>query len=377
MGRLYEQIAAAPGGRVSYADYMQMVLYDERFGYYMRERAKIGKEGDFFTNSSFAPVFGKALASLWVRMVEQSGLPPAVCEWGGGDGRLALSVLEEWKKKSPHTYDRLSYTIIDQSPFHRRRQRETLQPAAEKVEQYDDVSRWLAERGPFSGIVFSNEFFDAFPVHVIVKEGGVLHECFVAARDGRLVEEKAPLCRPAIVRYLHERGLDLAEGQRLEVPLAMKAFWLEVGPLFHQAVMVTVDYGYTDEQLRAPAQRHGSLRGYFRHQLVADPLRHPGEMDLTSHVQWDALRLYARQAGWEEVAFVRQDRFLLAAGLLHEWNVSEGGDFFSPASRQNRMIRALIADDGVSRFFDVLILQKGMSLPARDFWPAPEFLPAD
>ncbi len=100
-------------------------------------------------------------------------------------------------------------------------------------------------------------------------------------------------------------------------------------------------------------------------------------MDLTSHVQWDAFRLYARQAGWEEVAFVRQDRFLLAAGLLHEWNVSEAGDFFSPASRQNRMIRALIADDGVSRFFDVLILQKGMSLAARDFWPAPEFLPAD
>ncbi|KAF0994513.1 hypothetical protein BJQ97_01155 [Geobacillus sp. TFV-3] len=82
MNGLYEQIAAAPGGRVSYADYIKMALYDERSGYYMREWAKIGKEGDFFTNSSFAPVFGKALASLWIRLVEEGGLPPAVCEWG-------------------------------------------------------------------------------------------------------------------------------------------------------------------------------------------------------------------------------------------------------------------------------------------------------
>ncbi|MBB6284871.1 class I SAM-dependent methyltransferase [Geobacillus subterraneus] len=375
MDRLYKEVAEAPGGRVSYADYMQMALYDERFGYYMREREKIGKKGDFFTNSSLAAAFGKALASFWIRLVERGGLPPAVCEWGGGDGRLALAVLEEWKKKSPHTYQKLSYTIIDQSPFHRRRQQETLRPVVEKVRQYDGIPRWLDECGPFSGIVFSNEFFDAFPVHVITKEHGVLYECFVAARGGRLVEEKAPLRNPDIIRYLDERGLALAEGQRLEVPLSMKRFWLEIGPLFRQAVMVTIDYGCTDEQLAAPARRHGSLRGYFRHQLIADPLLRPGEMDLTSHVQWDAFRLYARQAGWEEVAFVRQDRFLLAAGLLNEWAVSENAALFSAASRQNRMIRALIADDGISRFFDVFIHQKGAELSAADMWAAPEFLP--
>ncbi|MCK7606884.1 SAM-dependent methyltransferase [Geobacillus stearothermophilus] len=375
MGQLYEQIAAAPGGRVSYADYMNMALYDAQAGYYMRERTKIGRKGDFITNSSFAAVFGKALASFFIRIVERGGLPPAICEWGGGDGRLALAILEEWEKKSPDTYRELSYTIIDQSLFHRQRQRETLRAAADKVEQYDNVSRWLAERGPFSGIVFSNEFFDALPVHVIAKEQGILYECFVAARDGRLVEEKEPLCNLDIARYLAERGLSLAEGQRLEVPLAARSFWLDIGPQFRQAVMVTIDYGYTDEQLRAPARRHGSLRGYFRHRLVPDPLHRPGEMDLTAHVQWDAIRLYARQTGWEEVAFLRQDRFLLAAGLLDEWAVSKSAELFAPPSREDRMLRALVADDGISRFFDVLIGQKGVKLPIPDIWTAPEFLP--
>ena len=84
MGQLYEQIAAAPGGRVSYADYMNMALYDAQAGYYMRERTKIGRKGDFITNSSFAAVFGKALASFFIRIVERGGLPPAICEWGAG-----------------------------------------------------------------------------------------------------------------------------------------------------------------------------------------------------------------------------------------------------------------------------------------------------
>ncbi len=99
MGRLYEQIAAAPGGRVSYADYMQMALYDERFGYYMRERAKIGKEGEFFYEQLIrAGVWQSACFALGSDGGTER--PAARClRVGGGDGRLALSVLEEWKKK--------------------------------------------------------------------------------------------------------------------------------------------------------------------------------------------------------------------------------------------------------------------------------------
>ncbi|NGY69563.1 hypothetical protein F6Y04_00805 [Bacillus megaterium] len=107
---------------MSYADYMQMALYDERFGYYMREREKIGKEGDFFTNGSLAAVFGKALASFWIRLVERGGCRRPFAN--GGRGRASSTGrIGRMEEKSPHTYQKLSYTIIDQSPFHRRRQR--------------------------------------------------------------------------------------------------------------------------------------------------------------------------------------------------------------------------------------------------------------
>ncbi|NGY69564.1 hypothetical protein F6Y04_00810 [Bacillus megaterium] len=116
--------------------------------------------------------------------------------------------------------------------------------------------------------MFSNEFLTHFQFMSSQKNMAFCTNVSSPLAAARLVEEKAPLRNPDIIRYLDERGLALAEGQRLEVPLAMKQFWLEISPLFRQAVMVTIDYGYTDEQLVAPTRRHGSLRGYFRHQLI-------------------------------------------------------------------------------------------------------------
>lgn len=62
---IYEAIYASPLGRISYADYMRLALYDERCGYYMSERTKIGKDGDFFTNSYVSDLFGKLFASFF------------------------------------------------------------------------------------------------------------------------------------------------------------------------------------------------------------------------------------------------------------------------------------------------------------------------
>lgn len=59
----------------------------------------------------------------------------------------------------------------------------------------------------FSGIVFSNELFDAFPVHVIERRNGQIYECFVTVEDDRLVEQRYVLEDEEIVQYLAERNI--------------------------------------------------------------------------------------------------------------------------------------------------------------------------
>jgi SAM-dependent MidA family methyltransferase len=317
-------------------------------------------------------VFGKLFASFFLRLVERQNVPPHICELGGGDGRFARAVLNEWKAKSPNTYRQLTYTMIETSPAHRVKQLETLGDVAEKVKQYKDIKEFQQHVSSFSGIVFSNEFFDAFPVHVITKENGTVYELFVTVDDHKLVEEKYPLENEHIIQYLHERQLSLADGQRLEVPLALKTFLLETAPFFRHCVMFTIDYGYTDEELQLPARRQGSLRGYYRHHLITNPLMYPGEMDLTAHIQWDALRMYGKQAGWQYVSMLRQDRFLLAAGILLYLEEHDDSNPFSEKSRQNRAIRSLIME--MSTNFHVMIQQKGIRIRWDDIWVQPEFL---
>lgn len=375
MNPIYQAIQASAQRRLSYADYMELALYDERYGYYMGEKAKIGKGGDFFTSSHVSHVFGKLFASLFLRLVERNHVPPHICELGGGDGKFARAVLNEWKKKSPATYKQLTYTVIETSPKQRERQLQTLGDASEKVKQYKDIQEFRQHAASFSGIVFSNEFFDAFPVHVITKENGTLYELFVAVDGNKLVEEKHPLENERIVEYLRERQLSLTDGQRLEVPLALKTFLLETARFFRHCVMLTIDYGYTDEELQLPARRQGSLRGYYRHRLIANPLSYPGEMDITAHIQWDALRVFGEQAGWQCVSLLRQDRFLLAAGILQYLEEHDGANPFSEKAQQNRAVRSLIIDEGMSAAFHVMIQQKGVDVDWEHIWAQREFLP--
>ncbi|MBB5324694.1 SAM-dependent MidA family methyltransferase [Anoxybacillus tepidamans] len=371
---IFEAIASSPQQRISYADYMNLALYDKTHGYYMKERTKIGRSGDFFTSIYVSDVFGKLFAFLFIRLVKTGQVPPRICELGGGDGKFARAVLEEWKDRSFHTYDMLTYSIIETSPYQRAKQRETLGDFSGKVVQYTSIDEFRQQQKQFSGIVFSNEFFDALPVHVVTSEQGMLYELFVTVRHGRLLEEKRPLENEDIVCYLRERNISLADGQRLEIPLAMKAFILENATLFEQSVMFTVDYGYTDEEWKQMPRQQGSLRGYYQHQLLSNPLAYPGEMDITAHIQWDALRLYGEKAGWEWVNTIRQDRFLLASGMLDYLVAHHDPNPFSEQSRRNRAIRSLITDEGMSASFQVMIQQKNVQIAWENIWIEPDFL---
>ena len=52
---------AGADGALSFARFMELALYHEKTGYYVRPRRRIGRdpEADFFTASSLGPVFGE------------------------------------------------------------------------------------------------------------------------------------------------------------------------------------------------------------------------------------------------------------------------------------------------------------------------------
>lgn len=331
---------------------MEAVLYHPELGYYMRHKQKIGTKGDFITTSNISDIYGRMMAKWFANVCSENELEPIFCEIGAGNGRFAHAFLQEWEEsvKSP-----LQYIIVESSPYHLSLQNELIKPHF-SITQIDT----LDQLEPFEGVVFSNELFDAMPVHVIEKENNHLYEVMVGMKNETLYEEKVPLTNPSILTFLEESGLVLKEKQRIEVPLSMEVLIQSISRVLKRGLVITADYGYTNEDWQHPSRLKGSLRGYYQHQMIHDVLEYPGEMDITTHIHFDWFIQKGNQEGLLFHSKLRQDEFLLKAGILKELENHYDPNPFSEVSKRNRAIRSLIMPSGISSFFHIVIQQKGI-----------------
>ncbi|WP_035330228.1 class I SAM-dependent methyltransferase [Cytobacillus firmus] len=343
-------IENTPQKMISYADYIQQALYHSEYGYYIKDAEKIGPGGDFITTSNVSDIYGRTISKWFHQMAGKYKLPFQVCEIGGGNGRFAKAFLDEWNLNAD---EKIHYYIFETSPYHRKLQQEQI-VFSEHIRQIDSWN----EIAPFCGMIFSNELFDALPVHVVEKANDQLHEIMVAVKDGKLTEQAVPLANRDISLYLEESGLSLSNGQRIEIPLQMEQMIKSISAALDKGFVLTADYGYTDEEWQEPMRRDGSLRGYYRHSLINNVLEHPGEMDITSHIHFDSLIRMGEKEGLDFHFKMRQDEFLLSAGILQELEDHYDPNPFSAVSKRNRAIRSLIMPSGMSAAFHLVLQAK-------------------
>ncbi|WP_110111326.1 SAM-dependent methyltransferase [Bacillus sp. CGMCC 1.16541] len=357
---LKKQIKESLHKRISYSEYMNIALYGEN-GYYMKNNRKIGKHGDFVTTSELSSSFGRAMAHLFVKAVEHRLIPPVICEIGGGNGKFAEAVINEWRKISPKTANQLTYYMIEKSLYHQQLQRHHLS-SSNDVLCFESLEAFALQVGKFDGVVFSNEWLDALPVEVIEKRDGVLYEVWVALENDELVETYIPIDNQQIIDYLSQHRLSIKEGQRFEVPLQMLKAIKDISEMLNSGMVVTVDYGYTFEEWQHPARSRGSLRGYFQHQLIKNPLLHVGEMDLTTHIHFDSLIAEGQQYGLHVTTFKRQREFLMMMGLLNLLEEHSSTNPFSSQAKSNRSISSLMIEGSISDYFHVIVQHKHIEM---------------
>jgi SAM-dependent MidA family methyltransferase len=148
-------------GAIPFRRFMEAALYHPDQGYYASGRARVGKEGDFFTSVSVGGIYGRLLASVCREVWERLGRPSpfTIVEQGANDGSMASDILGEIAKSSDDFSRSAHFLIVEPFAVNQRKQRERLQ-------SFPDVS-WvttLEEVPEFTGIHLSNELLDAFPV---------------------------------------------------------------------------------------------------------------------------------------------------------------------------------------------------------------------
>ena len=356
---LHQQAQVAAG--ISFADFMAQVLYHPQYGYYMVTRDRIGKSGDFFTSSSVNALFGRLVAR---QLMQMAALLPAekfqVVEQGAGEGHLALDILDTLADEAPELYARLSYTLIELSQDNRQRQ-------AKNLAGHNGKIAWCGEDdwSIISGCFLSNELVDAFPVHIVEKHSGVLHEVFVTSREDAFVEELRASSNPRLDGYFSWLGCGPIEGNRAEVNLAALDWMRLVGQRVHQGFVLTIDYGYPAKELYAPHRRAGTLMCYHRHQADDNPYDRVGEKDITAHVDFTALQKAGREVGLETLCFSEQYRFLLGLGFFEELVRLEATAANEKEARALRLsLKNLIMPEaGMGETFKVLVQGKNVGTP--------------
>ena len=173
------------------------------------------------------------------------------------------------------SHRRFRYLILERSPAMRSRQQELLQ-------DYDIT--WIEELpAGLTGCIFSNEFFDALPVHRVVCRGGMLKEIYV----GEDFEEIEGELQPPVAAL--SRALELGFGKARQPSINLEARHGS-GGLPHRSAGDTTWRSTTDiSAMNSIAQPRGTLMCYWRHQALENPYIHIGEQDMTAHVNFSDL----------------------------------------------------------------------------------------
>lgn len=326
------KIAASPQQRITFAEYMDLVLYHPEQGYYATGAVNIGSEGDFFTSPHLGNDFGELLAEQFAEIWDILGQPTpfTLIEMGAGQGLLAADVLHYLHDQHSDCYESLEYIIVEKAAGLIAQQQQLLKkiPILDKLQPLP--IRWcsLAEipENSIIGCCFSNELVDALPVHQVVLEQGKLQEIYVATStnivDNEIdfVEIIDTLSTSQITAYFDIVGINLMsgaypEGYRSEVNLAALDWLNSIANRLQRGFLLTIDYGYSAERYYQPARHQGTLQCYWRHQHHDNPYLYIGHQDITAHVDFTALERQGELSGLQKVGFTQQGLFLMALGL--------------------------------------------------------------
>ena len=285
--------------------FMQLCLAHPEHGYYVT-RDPLGRSGDFVTSPEISQMFGE-LIGLWAAQVwQQMGAPENIrlVELGPGRGTMMADALRA-ARVAPEFRKALVVHFVEISPAFQQRQKQILADVGVPVLWHRSFEEVPA--GPL--ILLANEFLDAMPVHQAVKQINGWYERVVEI-DGAgqlafsLGPEPLPLFEQLVPRQVRDAPIGAIYEWRPDAfPLELARRVMREG-----GAGLIIDYGHV-------ASGDGeTLQAIGRH-TYADVLSTPGEVDLTAHVDFDALSRALETMGVSVHGPLDQGTFLRRLGI--------------------------------------------------------------
>ena len=310
---------------------MDFCLYDPDQGYYTTKQKIFGPGGDYYTTPHVHPLLAHCLAEAIAHYFELLSRPRLfqLVELGAAQGILVRDILQRLKERHPLVFERTQYVSLEihdsELPCH------------------------------VHGVVFSNEFFDALPVHRVRMRGSQVEEIYVEIND-QISEVDGEVSDPRILEYMQTGFGKWRNGHEYEVNLRMVEVLKSLDSCLESGIVLTIDYGYDLEEYNRLDRPRGTLMCYHHHQAGSDPYIYLGQQDITAHVNFEVLAETGEQFGWENQSLTTQRQFLLDWGLEDQLSIEESYGLFSPARIEERLrLKSLLTPGGISDTMKVLV----------------------
>ena len=353
------------GGKVTFYDFMDIVLNDPNNGYYGSGKANIGINGDFVTSPSLTGDFSYFLSiqiEEWLEQIKNSTKFKGdfnIIEFGSGKGCLIKGIIHYFFINNKKILKDISFKIIEINPGMKIIQKNNLEEFLNygvdiswiKLEDFEDKS--------INGIVIANEVLDAFPVERIQYCQGSIYQQTVSFNEkiGELFLSKNNLDKnlKRKINYLRKQfGInippeDAPEGWTTELHVHQSKWLKQIYKKLNVGILLIIDYAIESKKYYSSKKYDGTLLVYKNQKAINDFLFSPGDCDLTCHICSDILIEKAKDIGFGFNGIVKQGEALLLLGLAEKLYDIQN-------SYQNDISKALLKREALLRLVDPLCL---------------------
>ncbi|WP_341787339.1 class I SAM-dependent methyltransferase [Rickettsia endosymbiont of Cantharis rufa] len=332
---------------------IQEVLNLNPTSYYKQVRT-LASEGDFVTAPEISQLFGEVIGLWCIKEWQRIGCPKSLSlvELGPGRGLLMRDLLRT-AKLVPEFYKALSIELIEINQNFIAHQKSNLQDTNLPIKHLSFVED--IPKKPT--IIIANEFFDAMPIKQYIKVKELWYERIFVVQpvDGRIKYDKMSVNKQ-LQEYLQRTHIEAKDGAILEESYKsieiIKFIAKHLKKLSGSCLIIDYSYDISPDN-RTRYQYNPTLQAVKNHKYCSI-LENLGEVDLSAHVDFYALKTVAKNSSMNVIDTMLQRDFLIENGILLRSKTLQGKLNDEQAQIIEKQVERLISPKQMGTLFKVL-----------------------
>jgi len=289
-------------GKINVGEFIELCQFSTD-GYYIN-RDPIGQKNDFITSPEISQMFGEIigayLINFWEKNIQREF---NLVELGPGKGTLIEDIIRTAKINKDFLNSINLFLIEKNGSLIEKQKKKFSKLNIKNITWLKDFN--IKDKKPL--IVFSNEFFDCFPIRQFFKKNHWYEKLIKYNSSQKIFHfEAEQINDPVFIRMLAKYN----NAEIAEISNSRRNYFEKVCRSIknNKGVFLTIDYGYK------MLPKNFSLQTIHKHKKT-HLFENLGNQDITAHVDFDELITVANDNNLKLELFTNQREFLLDYGL--------------------------------------------------------------